>query len=393
MTFTKNLQWCAIVSLLFMSTLLSAQGNYVATPANYISVAQDISHHYPVPISIPTGDIADFILDGVTVYDPCNGCDTPELEVLVSNEQEIVLDWEAVPDTDEYQLRFLNLNTGNISYLNTHQTNATISGKPNGFYAISLVAFVKENGDLKSSFANIIILEKPVLMPTAYDGTECDCLNTTDVQGAVIEKITANLFHVNYDPIANERYHLILENASEYGPSSIIYVAEQESPFQSMDIFVDCVYNIPEEQDGNDNTIWGPGFPETQTFSLKITPGDYNWIINGFNGWAITDIDQIKFRRCIPKATLPRDRIGQNALNVLQIYPNPAIDQLTIKQDIALDRPAELRITNTLGQILHFNDNFSGKELLSVSSWPAGTYFAAVAQNGKNEQQTFTVIR
>ena len=394
MTFTKNLQWFAIVFLLLMTTLLSAQGNYEASPTNYVTVAQDIAHHYPGPISIPVGDIETFLLNAVTVHDPCNGCGTPQLEVLASNDQEIKLTWPAVPETHEYQIKMLNLNTGNISFLNTDQTQVTISGKPNGFYAISLVAFVKENGVLKSSIANIIILEKPVLMPAAYDGTSCGCLNKTPVAGSQIFFYNFNnTAKVKYQPVANHRYFLLLEGAGGNGPSSLIYTAEQENLFQPIAINIDCLFNIPTDQSGNDNTIWGPENSNGPAFSIKIDPSDYTWTITGSS---LYQINHIEFYRCIPLpgSEKPRDpRIGQTAERILQIYPNPAIDQLTIKQDIALDRPAELRITNTLGQVLHLNNNFSGKEMLLTSRWPAGTYIATVAQNGKYEQQSFTVIK
>jgi hypothetical protein len=80
----------------------------------------------------------------------------------------------------------------------------------------------------------------------------------------------------------------------------------------------------------------------------------------------------------------------QGEHNKFEIYPNPAIDLLTINLPARTSGKVELSITNVLGEVYHGTVNASnGKIDLDVSDYAAGVYFVSVTMNDQKFMQRF----
>lgn len=66
------------------------------------------------------------------------------------------------------------------------------------------------------------------------------------------------------------------------------------------------------------------------------------------------------------------------------IYPNPAIDFVTIEQKV--NQVTQLRLVNARGFTVYTNDNFQGKDKINTTSLHAGIYFVQLS----NKDETIT---
>ncbi|WP_415326378.1 T9SS type A sorting domain-containing protein [Chryseobacterium sp. MMS23-Vi53] len=78
--------------------------------------------------------------------------------------------------------------------------------------------------------------------------------------------------------------------------------------------------------------------------------------------------------------------------SILQVYPNPAVDELNIKTNSQLDK-YQVKIFNSTGQKI-YTTNFSGKSLtIPFSDKQKGLYLVIVKSLLTNEEKTFKIIK
>lgn len=90
-------------------------------------------------------------------------------------------------------------------------------------------------------------------------------------------------------------------------------------------------------------------------------------------------------------------RIGKaDAVNKIQVYPNPADDKLIIDADIYLSEAADIKINNMIGQEVMNTTVQSGRKLhkeLDIKYLPEGTYIAITKVGDKSFAIKFNVTR
>ena len=74
--------------------------------------------------------------------------------------------------------------------------------------------------------------------------------------------------------------------------------------------------------------------------------------------------------------------------SVIKIYPNPAKDFVQIEVEMKID---ELKVYNTLGQVIWRISRPNNKISIPTSSWPKGVYFIAGQVDGQSQLQKFIV--
>lgn len=68
----------------------------------------------------------------------------------------------------------------------------------------------------------------------------------------------------------------------------------------------------------------------------------------------------------------------------IQVYPNPAIDLVTIRfsEDLK-NRPLSLVVTDVMGRKMLSESNVNSSSTIDVSQWPSGVYFIQMEQDGR----------
>ena len=81
--------------------------------------------------------------------------------------------------------------------------------------------------------------------------------------------------------------------------------------------------------------------------------------------------------------------VGDNVLNGVSIYPNPANSVL----NIANAENASIEVFNMLGQSLYSKSNISLNEQINVSHLTEGTYFVKIANGEAVKTSKFIVVK
>jgi hypothetical protein len=82
-----------------------------------------------------------------------------------------------------------------------------------------------------------------------------------------------------------------------------------------------------------------------------------------------------------------------NPSHELELYPNPAIDQLTIITRLSMQ---SINITNVLGQVVLstlFANGNTTTQVCNISGLQAGVYFVIIHSDGKILTKKFVVVR
>ena len=68
---------------------------------------------------------------------------------------------------------------------------------------------------------------------------------------------------------------------------------------------------------------------------------------------------------------------------MIQVYPNPATDFVTIRLAEALsNQPVNVVVTDMMGRKMHSEDGVNSTSTIDVSQWPSGVYVIRLAQEG-----------
>ncbi len=90
----------------------------------------------------------------------------------------------------------------------------------------------------------------------------------------------------------------------------------------------------------------------------------------------------------------PTGIINSRNNTALNIYPNPASDNLTMDLSAFQNHTAEIRISNTLGQVLYtksYNKITQSIEKINTSTWPEGMYIISIESEDKKGTGKFLV--
>lgn len=102
-------------------------------------------------------------------------------------------------------------------------------------------------------------------------------------------------------------------------------------------------------------------------------------LANPLDGWMIDDIE------------LQADQlysVSENLSRSISLYPNPAVDKLSIDIDAEKFKPVSYRITNTTGQLMA-DEKFTNK-VINIATLPAGAYIITLTDaKGNSGAKTF----
>lgn len=85
--------------------------------------------------------------------------------------------------------------------------------------------------------------------------------------------------------------------------------------------------------------------------------------------------------------------IEESDLNVMQVYPNPAKDQITIEHSFEIDGSSTLLITNILGEQLLTEPLISTSEKINIESLQNGIYFVTLKSKREIVTQKLIINR
>jgi len=70
--------------------------------------------------------------------------------------------------------------------------------------------------------------------------------------------------------------------------------------------------------------------------------------------------------------------IKDNAINAIQMYPNPAKDQITIEHNLPINNESTIMIVNLLGELLYTEPLTSNKQTINIDVLKNGIYFVTI---------------
>jgi len=84
---------------------------------------------------------------------------------------------------------------------------------------------------------------------------------------------------------------------------------------------------------------------------------------------------------------------SEELARAIAVYPNPALDEVTVKLNDRTEQIERVSVTNVMGQQIEVVSDIMSKSVsIEVSSWPAGMYTVQVMlDNGKATTRTFVV--
>jgi hypothetical protein len=152
----------------------------------------------------------------------------------------------------------------------------------------------------------------------------------------------------------------------------------------------------------------------TPSSDPMVITGSHNWsaaaeTVNDENTVIIHDaeianwfLQEFSKRYCTIKGTANchyspavSTEIIENNVFALSLYPNPAADKVSIAlSNIEAGKSLRLRVFNSLGQqmtMLSLNENTVTE--ISVSSWPAGSYFIRIEADGISKTEKLMIVR
>ncbi|MDO8970043.1 MAG: T9SS type A sorting domain-containing protein, partial [Saprospiraceae bacterium] len=122
---------------------------------------------------------------------------------------------------------------------------------------------------------------------------------------------------------------------------------------------------------------WSTQPVQTDETAINLTPGIYAVTITDANGCRSVQTIQVT-------SVVPVQEVGNSEMQV-QIIPNPAIGQFTLKGTFSQHTRGSISILDVLGQTLLVTD-FQGTELhqmIDCEHWPAGMYAVKISPEGK----------
>lgn len=363
-----------------------AQGSYEATPSNASQTANQIYSDYNVAIDISQNEVDLYLNEVVLPATFCQSCTSPVPEVTQISPQVITLEWQSTPGATNYEISTLNLSSGAKTTTIIQGNLINLNNLPDAMYAISLVSHTSSGAEIETGPANVIILEKPLLM--IHDPAEdCPCDNPVTITNFYRQQAQDTYIKFNWNPQLNYSYMLQVNYDTDLG-SSVNYktiTGEEGYPF-----FLDlnCQANL-DTITTIDNTLWGPN-PD-HLFSFYLDPSDYSWTITDENfvvNYASMLLCQGEGGRG-PEHKLSATKSN----NTLIIYPNPTSDLLTIELDTDSEIIGELKILNTVGQDVYKNSSFSRRDVISVADWAQGPYLIMTTINGNRQSKLISVVK
>ena len=126
-----------------------------------------------------------------------------------------------------------------------------------------------------------------------------------------------------------------------------------------------------------------------QTYAAK-TAGTYKCKVTNSCG-SITSGTKTVTVPCLLNAGASSLRITSNELEHLSVYPNPAINSVTIK--FPSDEAGEIQVVNLFGQIVYSEKINAEQTQIDVSKFSAGMYVIRWSSGENNETKTFSVTK
>ena len=119
----------------------------------------------------------------------------------------------------------------------------------------------------------------------------------------------------------------------------------------------------------------------TDTFELgMLSPGNYNLSFTAFqsdNVMVCNIVDTVKYQLTFTvDSTSSSFSVRQHKINDLNIYPNPATNEFTIKG--LPENPQTILVHDVLGNVMYVKTHRSPKVTINVTNWMKGIYFITV---------------
>ncbi len=132
-------------------------------------------------------------------------------------------------------------------------------------------------------------------------------------------------------------------------------------------------------------SLWFDGANMTDSYdsiALRFTFAS-NSVIDSLDGWMIESI-----------AFNPIYEAVQNYYveNLFQVFPNPAIDVISISGNLNDNEKWHVRIFNSPGAVFYLSDYFN-HDLIDVSGFPPGIYIVECATNEIYSTQKFVIVK
>ena len=106
--------------------------------------------------------------------------------------------------------------------------------------------------------------------------------------------------------------------------------------------------------------------------------GNLNFILNGNS---LNTTVQIPVRAYVSITGLNETTVSSN-----HIYPNPVLDQITFSKSL---NNVSLRIYNSKGQQVFFNELFTGNQITGLEKYPHGNYVISITENNTTTNYSF----
>ena len=135
-------------------------------------------------------------------------------------------------------------------------------------------------------------------------------------------------------------------------------------------------------------TIFGTGtYGYGSQASLKVVPNE-NYIFQNWteNGIVVSELEEFSFtvtgNHNFVANLLFIDGVDENTCTVIELYPNPVTDNLTLEATEAIDH---IEIFNIAGAMVLSQKNYSDKVEINMSDLPAGTYVIRMTTQNATE--------
>ncbi|MCC6727082.1 MAG: T9SS type A sorting domain-containing protein [Saprospiraceae bacterium] len=351
-------------ALLFLAgaVVVHAQPISPVDQGNLPQFMAEMDAYYNGLVTIPASEVEAFISQGFPVSD--SDCPYPAtLEITSMTDNELILDWDAVPDAVAYHVGYLNLNTGdhaNVT-IGTSVPRYIFNPLPNGFYLFTVQA---ECGASHRSMIDIVIGEKVVHLEV--DNTlNCVCkapLNTLSDSDGHVNITTWSEFFAVFLPGSGYEFTIPFKKGPLYEGLPSYYFK------QGCDIVALNLQNNIIHINNSDNSLLG---------SVQFMPnaGDVEMVYTTTQGIIVNIIGCTKSPPHI-------QRLPDNEQTAFHAAPNPFADKLSINLPETPATTQQVSLWDGMGRLLR--QSSQANTTFDTSALPPGLYLLKI-KNGQEE--------
>lgn len=261
--------------------------------------------------------------------------------------------------------------TGAVYTWNTGTTSQTLTVTTTGTYYVDVIDIL---GCMASDTVMVTIIDNTIDLDLGSDTTVCECILLTAPSGGTMYTWCSGQDYQQINVCTSGTYCVTVSNGTCMA-SDTVMVTINTPP--TVDLGVDTIAisgAVVLDAGAAANFMWNTG-ATTQTLLVTVS-GTYYVTITDVFGCTATDSIIV---------TIPVG-IEEADAAAITIYPNPAENFITINLGAFAGIPADLKISNTLGQVVYAetaNQLKQNNKTVDLSGNEPGIYFLTVQSGNK----------